>query len=490
MTNDLKGKLIADKYRLEEQVAAGRESDLYRATHVLMEKPVTVSVMREWSDRDAFFERARMAARIVHPNVLNMIDFGTSVDGRVYAVFDTGEGETLKSMIAREGQIEPSLAVDIATQIASALSATHAAGEIHGNLTAEHVLVTYDAAGIPQAKLFGLGTPNAILAVDDVTAATPSEFAYLAPEQCAGGERADARGDIYSLGVILYEMLAGTVPFTGDKPTDVMLKHIEEAPAPLAAFRQDVPAEIEPVMLRALAKDPDLRYQTAEEFANDLNGLTAGTATAAAAAGGGKSIWTTAIMVIVGVGALASALIYATYTTRTEPATVLQSDANGLPVQPINPATGVEEQALASMPISDDSNSAMTMPEVMPGGDGYNPWGGGGLPPGAPEYIPPGGDVYTIPGGGSQFMPNCVPQPSGVMLCYGDPPPNAVPVKPTPTPRTTPEANANVEAKPTPTTSPAATPANTKPSPTRPAATPTPARATPSPDNEGDGPVD
>src|SRR5690606_32185347 len=152
MTNDLQGKLIADKYRLEEQLAASRESDLYRATHVLMEKPVTVSVMREWSDRRAFFDRARMAARIAHPNVLNMIDFGTSVEGEVYAVFDAGEGETLKSMIGRAEQIEPSVAVDIATQIASALSATHAAGEIHGNLTADHVLLGYDAAGGPQAR--------------------------------------------------------------------------------------------------------------------------------------------------------------------------------------------------------------------------------------------------------------------------------------------------------------------------------------------------
>src|SRR5690606_2659056 len=153
----------------------------------------------------------------------------------------------LKTMIDREGQIEPSLAVDIATQIAAALSATHAAGEIHGNLTADHVLLAHDPAGVPQARVYGLGTLNAILAVDDVTAATPSEFFYLAPEQCAGDERADARGDIYSLGVILYEMLAGTVPFTGEKPTDVMLKQIEEAPAPLTAYRQDVPPAIEPV---------------------------------------------------------------------------------------------------------------------------------------------------------------------------------------------------------------------------------------------------
>ena len=489
MTEDLQGQLIADKYRLDERITRSRESELYRATHVLMEKPVTVSVMREWSDREAFFERARTAARLAHPNVLNMIDFGTSVDGHVYAVFDTADVETLKTMVLREGPMEPDAAVAIASQIAAALSATHAAGEIHGNLTAEKVLICTDAGGERQAKIFDLGTPNPIMAVDDVGALDPAEFAYLAPEQCAGSDRADARGDIYSLGVILYEMLAGVVPFSGERPSEVMVKHAEEAPAPLTAFRQDVPAAIEPVMLRALAKDPDLRYQTAEEFANDLNGLTAGTATAAAAAGGGKSFWTTAIMVIVGVGALAAALIYATWTNRTEPATVLQSDANGLPVQPINPATGVEEQALASMPMTGETNSNMSMPEVMPGGDGYNPWGGGGPPPGAPEYVP-GGEVYTIPGGGSQFMPNCVPQPSGVMLCYGDPPPNAVPVKPTPTPRTTPEANANVEAKPSPAATPASTPANTKPAPTRPAATPTPARTTPSPDNDGEGSID
>jgi serine/threonine-protein kinase len=258
-------------------------------------------------------------------------------------------------------------------------------------------------------------------------------------------------------------MMAGAVPFTGDKPTDVILRQIEEAPAPLVAFRPDVPDGLAPVILKALAKDPSLRYQTAQEIYDDLTALASGHAVAAAAgdAKPKQNIWTTVAMVVIGIAALAGALIYATSVKQTDPMTVLQPDANGMPVQPINPATGIEEQTLAAMPAMTDSasNTALTAPDTLPGGDGYNPWASGvPLPQPGPEYIPPGGDVYTIPGGGSQFMPNCVMQPSGVMLCYG-PPPNAnTNVKPTPTPRTTPNPNTNTEPQATPTETPAASP--------------------------------
>lgn len=187
--------------------------------------------------------------------------------------------------------------------------------------------------------------------------------------------------------------------------------------------------------------------------------------------------WKTAFIVLIGIVLLSAVLIYSTSSRRTEPTTALQTDANGQPVQPLNPATGVEEERLAAMPADSYANANIsTQPGQLPGGDGYNPWANGGKPPpGAP--VGPGGGYVTIPNsGGSQFMPpDCILQPSGIYLCPV--PVNAnTAVKPTPTPR---NANANVQASPTPGTG---TTPRTTPTPATPRATPTPrTRNTPAP---------
>lgn len=480
MAEEITGKVVAEKFRVEGLIARGREGDLYHARHILTDRPVSLRLLPEHADAKAralFFEQAKSAAHFDYPNLLNVADYGTDANGVDYAVCDALTDNTLRSAILRDRQVPSESVVETGKQIAAGLAAAHTAGIIHGNLTSDSVVFAEAGEGNVRAKVFGFASPNAMARSEDVLDATPSDFAYLAPEQCSGSEFCDERSDVYSLGVVLYEMVAGVVPFTGEKPTDVILKHIEEAPAPLVAFRQDVPQGLEPIILRALAKDPTLRYQSAAELHEDLAALSSGTAVSAAAAAGAgkKNIWTTVAMVVIGIGALAAALIYATSVKQTDPTTALQPDANGMPVQPINPATGFEEQTLAAMPAMTDSasNSSLTAPETLPGGDGYNPWATGAPPGGMPEYIPQGGEIYTVPGGGSQFMPNCVPQPSGVLLCYGTPPANAN-VRPSPTPRNTPTANANVEATPTPSSTPAATPTPS----VRPTGTP---RATPAP---------
>lgn len=480
MVEDITGKVVAEKFRVEGLIARGREGDLYHARHILTDKAVSLRLLPARADEKAralFFEQAKSAAHLDHPNLLNVTDYGTDANGVAYAVCDALTDNTLRTAILRDRQVPAESVAETGKQIAAGLAAAHAAGIVHGNLTADNVVFADTGDGNVRAKVFGFASPNAMIRSDDVFDATPSDFAYLAPEQCSGSEFSDERSDVYSLGVILYEMVAGVVPFTGEKPTDVILKHIEEAPAPLVAFRQDVPAGIEPIILKALAKDPTLRYQSATELHDDLAALSSGTAQSAAAGAGpgNKNIWTTVAMVVIGIGALAAALIYATSVKQTDPTTALPADANAMPVQPINPATGFEEQTLAAMPAMTDSasNSSLTAPDTLPGGDGYNPWATGAPPGGMPEYIPQGGEVYTVPGGGSQFMPNCVPQPSGVLLCYGTPPANAN-VRPSPTPRNTPPANANVETTPTPGPTSVATPTPA----VRPTGTP---RATPAP---------
>lgn len=173
--------------------------------------------------------------------------------------------------------------------------------------------------------------------------------------------------------------------------------------------------------------------------------------------------WKTAFIVLIGIVLLSAVLIYSTSSRRSEPTMALQTDANGQPVQPLNPATGIEEESLAAMPVDAISNANVsTLPGQLPGGDGYNPWANGGKPPpGAPAG--PGGGYMTIPnGGGSQFMPpDCILQPSGIYLCPVPVNANTATVKPSPTPKGN-AANANVQTAPTP----AATPATGKPTPT------------------------
>jgi hypothetical protein len=242
------------------------------------------------------------------------------------------------------------------------------------------------------------------------------------------------------------------------------------------------------VIAKALSKNPDMRQQTAREFAEELipvSHILAGHAPVAPQ----NNLWKTAFLVLVGMTLLGAFLIYGTYVRRTDPATAMQSDANGLPVQPINPATGTEEQTLAAMPALTadaiaNSNLAQ-MPGTLPGGDNYNPWATGVPPPGAPS-IPPGGQVVTIdPATGSPFMPT----DGGVVLVPVPVNTNTNTGRPTATPKP-PPANANAAPQTTPTP-------QTNPSPAKPAPTPrptrSPARNTPSanrPAPSGDEQID
>lgn len=467
MANTLTGTVIAEKYRLGDLLRSGGQSDLYEARHVLMDKPVAIRVLRpslamDSANSESFFAAAKTASQISSPYILAVNDFGTDREGFRYAVFEPLAGKSLKEVIAEDGTFPAHSAVEVARQTAEALTASHAADRIHGNLTTENVILT-GSDGVA-VKVVDFGSSNALLA----ERTEPADFAYLAPEQCSGSDTPDERGDIYSLGIILYEMLAGIPPFTGEKPSDVMVKHIDEPPAPLSAYHSGLPETLEPVIAKALSKNPEMRQQSAAEFYEELASVSCDLAAQSVAAPQ-NNLWKTAFVVLVGMSLLAAFLIYGTYVRRTDPATALQPDANGLPVQPINPATGAEEQTLAAMPsLTADgiANSNLSQqPGTLPGGDGYNPWGTGAPPPGAP-YIPPGGQVVTIdPATGSPFMP----PDGGVVLVPV--PVNTNTAKPTSTPKT--PANANTAPQTTPT--PKVNPSPAKPTPTpaaRPARTP------------------
>jgi len=178
-----------------------------------------------------------------------------------------------------------------------------------------------------------------------------------------------------------------------------MMKHAQEPPPPMSAFRQDLPADIEPLVLQTLAKNPEMRHQNAAELFDDLNRVerTLAAPETAKAAASNNNIWKTAFVVLAGISLLSVALIWATSSKQTNPST-LQVDSNSQPVQPINPATGMNEQGLATIvPISQEmlsnSNMTLTAPENLGGSDTNPYWSTGTVPPGAPQYIPPGGQV-------------------------------------------------------------------------------------------------
>ena len=480
MSDQFIGQTLANKYRIDSFSREGDLGKIYRGTHVSMDKPVTVKILApalavDENIVERFSAEARAVSHISHPNILNVTDFGSDKGNTVYIVYEGAEGETMKDVIRREGQFSPERAVQITRRIASALSAAHAAGEIHQNLNSENILLTRTANNAETVKVLNFGSAKSDdrFGIDEET--DVYEAQYLAPEQCSDADTIDNRSDIYSLGVIFYEMLAGEVPFTGAKTTDIMFKHAQEPPPPLSAFRHDLPPEIEPLVLQALAKNREMRFQTIDEFADALARVSKNydeTETvviarpALTAESAGNNIWKTAFVVLAGISLLAIGMIYATSVKQTNPTTQLQSDANGQPVQPINPATGIDEQSLsnlAAMPaeIVGNSNMMAQPPGTIPGGDNYNPWGASGPPAGAPQYIAPGGQVYTIdPNNPSQFIPQdgniiLVPLPANTSV-------NAN-VKPSPTPKSG-NVNANVAPSPVPNATPKAAP-ETKPTP-------------------------
>jgi serine/threonine-protein kinase len=276
MTDDLKrGEYIGERYRVIGAVGRGGMASVYLAEDTTLSRQVAIKVLHSrFADDEKFVERfrreAKAAAGLNHPNIVGVYDWG-QIGSQNYIVMEYVQGETLKDRVRREGRLDGGQAVAIALELLAAIAAAHAKGVVHRDVKSQNILI--DGEGRVKVADFGIaqaGDPSMTEAGSILGTAQ-----YLAPEQ-ARGEPVDERSDLYSVGVVLYEMLTGTVPFKGDSAVTVALKHVNEAPPEPAALVPGLPYALNQVVLKALAKDPGFRYSSAAEFIADLRAAQVG----------------------------------------------------------------------------------------------------------------------------------------------------------------------------------------------------------------------
>lgn len=264
------GTVLSDRYRLDERIATGGMGSVYEATDERLERKVAVKLLKDGLSEDPrFIERfrreARSAGALSHPNVAAVYDFGTDED-RHYMVMELAQGRDLARVLREEAPLEPERAANIGAQIATALEHAHASGLVHRDIKPPNVIVAKDDT----VKVTDFGIARA--AGDATLTATGSVLGsahYISPEQ-AGGAQIGPSTDIYSLGIVLYEMVTGTVPFTGDSMISVAMRHVSDEVPPPSKLRADLPPEMDRVVARSTAKNPSGRYRSAAEMAAEL----------------------------------------------------------------------------------------------------------------------------------------------------------------------------------------------------------------------------
>jgi eukaryotic-like serine/threonine-protein kinase len=264
------GEVVADRYELEELVGTGGMSSVFKARDRLLERPVALKILHEHYLSDPeyverFRREARAVAQLAHPNIVTVIDRGEQ-DGRQFIVFEYVDGENLKQVVSREGPLPVRDAIELALQVAKALGYAHERGIVHRDVKPQNVILNEDG----RAKVTDFGIARS-LDVDGVTqtGAVLGTSDYIAPEQ-AQGQPVDEKTDVYSLGVLLYELLTGELPFSGEGFVAVAMQHVNEPPPNVLDRRGDVPPRLSLVIERAMAKRPEDRHASMDELVADL----------------------------------------------------------------------------------------------------------------------------------------------------------------------------------------------------------------------------
>ena len=269
VSDTLIGSVFDGRYRIERKLGAGGMADVYLAEDQELGRRVEIKILNDrHAADDSFIERfrreAKNAAGLSHPNIVSIYDRGEA-EGTYYIAMEFLDGRSLKELIVGRGPAPIKVTIDYARQILAAVGFAHKHGIVHRDIKPHNVLVG------PEGRLkvtdFGIARSGASQMTEVGSIIGTAQ--YLSPEQ-ARGAHVDQTSDLYSVGVVLYEMLTGQVPFTGDTPLEIAMKHLSEIPRPPSELRPEVPHDLDSVVLRALAKDPAERYQSAEEMDADL----------------------------------------------------------------------------------------------------------------------------------------------------------------------------------------------------------------------------
>jgi serine/threonine-protein kinase len=276
--DSLLGVVIDGRYRIEQRIGEGGMGVVYRAAHVVLKKPLAIKILRGEQAHDPdvvqrFVQEARAASAIGHPNIVNISDFGRTTDGAVYLAMELLAGQTLAEAM-QKGPLAQERALGIFVQIAGALDAAHEAGIIHRDLKPENIFLKREPDHPDFVKVLDFGIAKVKNAAAKITRTgmvfgTPH---YMSPEQAAG-QPVDHRSDVYSLGVIMYQVLAGQLPFEAASFMDLVTKHMFEPPAPLrqaGPHAADLPSTLEAIVMRALQKKPEDRQGSMRELQEAL----------------------------------------------------------------------------------------------------------------------------------------------------------------------------------------------------------------------------
>lgn len=265
------GKTIANRFEIISKTGVGGMATVYVAKDKVLNRDVAVKVLKdEFTTDEEFVKRfnseALSAASLTHPNIVSIYDVGNE-DGIYYIVMELVRGKTLKQIITEEGALPWKWSVNIAMQIASALETAHKNNIVHRDIKPHNIIITEDGV----AKVTDFGIAKAV-SNSTITAfgTTIGSVHYFSPEQAKGGYT-DAKSDIYSLGVVMYEMLTGKVPFDADTSVSVALKHMQEQPIPPMEINENIPKAVNDIILKAMEKEPMARYQTATAMLRDLS---------------------------------------------------------------------------------------------------------------------------------------------------------------------------------------------------------------------------
>jgi len=278
MTEVTRDTLVDGRYRVLNRLGSGGMADVYCAEDSHLGRQVALKVLYQRFAQDAeFVERfkreAQAAAGLTHPNVVNVFDRGEH-DGTYYIAMEYLPGSTLKEVIAERGALDQEAVIDIGVQILRAASFAHRRGVVHRDLKPHNVML--DDAGNAKVTDFGIARAGASEMTEAGSIMGTAQ--YLSPEQ-AQGQLATSQSDLYSVGIILYELLTGRLPFDGESAVAIAVQHLNDPPPPISSLRPDVAPELEAAVMRALAKDPAARWADADEFIRALEGARAGLAT-------------------------------------------------------------------------------------------------------------------------------------------------------------------------------------------------------------------